>query len=1010
MNPATIKIIQLNMGRSASVSDQLLKFCLDKRVDIALLQEPYTNRGRLTGFEMHPLRTFLCKGSPRRGQEKRMDFGAAIVVFNPTLRLFQSTPSTENFVAINIDNGPSNTVTLISGYFKYRRPTLEHLNLLESLLDVISSPVVISLDVNAFSKTWFSRVNDRRGALVDDFIVLRNLVCHNKRSNHSTFHGARGSTNIDVTLSSREIADNVSGWKIIPDKTSSDHRIISFTLRITLQTTISKSRRFNVDKADWDVFRSTFVQEIQNPAELISLSPNELAESLTKAFVKSASSAIPRRSPRSKILPPWWSEQLTEARKALRTSARVLRLNNCEPLRRAYNTCRNTYTRILRMEKKSTWKTFCSVGGTSTWGRLYKWLRGNRKQPSTLSCVPLPGGGMTQSAEETVQVILNNLIPNDPGLPFPELPPTQIITEFPPYTLEELLTDLSTISPNKAPGQDLITGKMIKRMKPQILPYLLNLTKKCLSEKTFPDIWKKADVVAILKDPKMDPANPKSFRPISLLPVLSKITEKAINRYLLAETAPNLSNRQYGFTAAKSAEDAIANLINWNQGRPEKYALTVFLDISGAFDNLNWSSLLLDLSSLGASSSSIEIISSFLRNRSATLTTGGVRSTVLLTRGCPQGSILGPTLWNVTMEALLKMDFPQNVNIQAYADDVALSVAADSRARLIRLTAEALETVLLWGNQRGLTFSATKSVAMVTKGFLVSGFTIPFGQHRIKTADTVKYLGILLDTRFNFNSHVEFACNKNLDLFSKLRGSFGYNWGPSNDNIMVLYKCVFVPRITYGSRFWEHATSILMNRKKLYSAQRRALLGISCAYKTASTEALQVLVGVLPLDLEINVQVARKTAKSLPLADAIELISNAEISALDQWQTRWTNSAKGRWSYSIFPDVRVRLSQPIWLNYHLSQFLTGHGDFNEKLASFNLKPSPLCSCNLGNESVDHVIFHCPRVSESRNRLELAVHRAGYLWPCPVKTFVSTKALYKAFEKFAIEALDRINSQ
>lgn len=142
-----------------------------------------------------------------------MDYGAAIVVFNPALRIFQSTPSTENFVAINIDNGPSNTVSLISGYVKYRRPTLEHVNLLESLHDVIYSPVVISLDVNAFSKTWFSRVNDRRGALVDDFIVsARNLFCHNQRSRHSTFHGARGSTNIDVTLSPREIADYVSGW------------------------------------------------------------------------------------------------------------------------------------------------------------------------------------------------------------------------------------------------------------------------------------------------------------------------------------------------------------------------------------------------------------------------------------------------------------------------------------------------------------------------------------------------------------------------------------------------------------------------------------------------------------------------------------------------------------------------------------------------------------------------------------------------------------------------------
>lgn len=129
------------------------------------------------------------------------------------------------------------------------------------------------------------------------------------------------------------------------------------------------------------------------------------------------------------------------------------------------------------------------------------------------------------------------------------------------------------------------------------------------------------------------------------------------------------------FTTERSTLDAIQNLLTWSGLRTEQFVITIFLDISGVFDNLTWPALQRDLGSLGASQHMRNLIADYLRGRTATMTIGGVSKIVRVTKGCPQGSILGPVLWNVTVEVLLRTEFPGYVNAQAYADDNAISVA-----------------------------------------------------------------------------------------------------------------------------------------------------------------------------------------------------------------------------------------------------------------------------------------------------------------------------------------------
>lgn len=203
---------------------------------------------------------------------------------------------------------------------------------------------------------------------------------------------------------------------------------------------------------------------------------------------------------------------------------------------------------------------------------------------------------------------------------------------------------------------------------------------------------------------------------------------------------------------------------------------------------------------------------------------------------------------------------------------------------------------------------------------------------------------------------------------------------------MILYRGVFLPKVSNGIRLWVHAIKSNTVISKLGTLQRRALLGITRAYRTTSTATLQVLAGVLPLDLELCWLAVKVEVKLLPNNRRAATMKNAYESLVDSWQTRWVESTKVRGTFECFPDIRKRLRLPIVINHELSQFLTGHGNFNAKITELGLEQSPLSACCNGPKTVGHVTFDCLFHEPHRQYLELAVNRAGYLWPCRRQTW------------------------
>jgi len=132
----------------------------------------------------------------------------------------------------------------------------------------------------------------------------------------------------------------------------------------------------------------------------------------------------------------------------------------------------------------------------------------------------------------------------------------------------------------------------------------------------------------------------------------------------------------------------------------------------------------------------------------------------------------------------------------------------------------------------------------------------------------------------------------------------------------------------------------------------------------------------------------------------------SETIMLDQWQEKWDNSIKGRWTYKFFPDVRQRKQLPIPIDHYIAQIVTGHGDFNGKLRQFNLSESPQCSCGHEEEMVDHLLFDCTNYDDIRSKLKDSLSICGIEWPFEPSVIVTSRVAWSALGKFAAEALTR----
>ncbi|GIX76027.1 putative 115 kDa protein in type-1 retrotransposable element R1DM [Caerostris darwini] len=243
--------------------------------------------------------------------------------------------------------------------------------------------------------------------------------------------------------------------------------------------------------------------------------------------------------------------------------------------------------------------------------------------------------------------------------------------EIKSFTEQEIGNVILNIKPNKPPGPDGIPGELVKELFFANKIWFTALLNGLLAVGVFPKEWKRANIIFIPKENK-DQSVPAHYRPICLLSSWGKILDKLISNKITyyLEAGNFLNPRQYGFRKRKSTIAAIQNIKSFVEQAAidKKMVCLISLDFKNAFNSVDWSLLRNKIANLPIPHYLIRITLDFLKDRLASYD----NFSILYNQGIPQRSCFGPILWNIYINDLLNLEFGDEVQIQAFADDIVL--------------------------------------------------------------------------------------------------------------------------------------------------------------------------------------------------------------------------------------------------------------------------------------------------------------------------------------------------
>lgn len=990
----SLVIGQLNLHNNKHATLELEKLVSDYNLDLVLIQEQYQ-----------------CKSL--RSKVVQTDNLARAGIYTPQSK-FSITALTNlstSHCAVAEVSCRYFRLYVVSCYFQYSDPVGPHLHQLRCVLQSLAgNKIVIGADVNASSPLWHGKLRyidrDRRSA-VEDFIAEFNLQVHNTPDAPPTFSSPSGESSIDVTLSSAYVhSNNIINWRVIPDASCSDHRLIvyEFSCASSSDSVIeSNDFKYNVKNGNWNLFKNLMSAHSRDFTRL-DLNANDSAEIMTNTFIYCADIALGRKPIKTDKGCKWWHDNLYSLRREFRKARRkikIIRRQGLGPSDVYYISCladlrasRSRYRAAVLLAKNNMLRNAANrLAREGPWSSLYRELKPNKTTtPQFISNIKI-NNTFTHNLEETAKAYIDVLLPDDE----PDLdddhhreirqrlfdPVNSPVSDLP--TLDEFIKAVNLLPTKKSAGEDKISNIMIKQACRTAGPAILEVFNKCIAEGTFPKIWRIGTIKLIPKAGDKPPNDPKSYRPITLLPCLGKLLERLVVPRLLPGGL-KFNNQQFGFTAGKSTIDAAIEVRKIVNSSECNYVVGISLDIAGAFDNAWWPMILLKLRNRGCYRNIYYLLQSYFRYGVIKLRFGHYIFVKDLTRGCPQGSVLSSYLWNISFDDLLYIPLPPLCYLVGYADDGFLLVEGNTRTEIENKANKCLSVIASWGHRNRLEFAAHKTYQILLKGSLISTPRIKLNETNIKRTQSLCYLGLILENKFTFLEHIIQTGEKakrNFYSFTKISTS---TWGLSFKTLKIIYTATYLGRICYGSPVWADRATIGAARRKLLQSQRLALIFLCKAYRTVSTEALPVLSGVLPVDLEIQRRAALYYKnKKITTPDFLSIRDRNKVNRLfepldvtlqnliSEWQDRWDNSIKGRHLYNFFPSVRERLAMYwIEIDHCVAQFLTGHGNFKAKLYGFKLVPSPLCECSSEGspqeQTAHHILWECDLWHEERTDL------------------------------------------
>lgn len=492
-----------------------------------------------------------------------------------------------------------------------------------------------------------------------------------------------------------------------------------------------------------------------------------------------------------------------------------------------FKKCRNRLTKKLRLARAEYYSTFLKVENGRydlLWSRINLLLRREQPQASprtlNLDAKIISGKELADTFNNFFTTLAHTSPPHPCNNYINSRNDETIFLE--PVTADEVISVILNFKNSHSCDIDGIQVRPVKYVVAIIAPALAHIFNLCFTTGTFPSKMQIAKVTVLYK--KGDRNDLGNYRPVSILPIFSKAFEKVLYIRMSAfiEKHNLLSPNQFGFRKNKSAELALLQQKEYilTQFEQKSFVIGVFVDFSKAFDLVNHSVLLANMECYGLRGQAQMLLRSYLSHRKQAVCIDNFTSELKpVFSGVPQGSILGPLLFNIYLNDI------SNINPTAkfiiYADDTSVFFAGNDLDLLVQDCNDTMAELEKWSESKCMRINHKKTQAVIFRPKnkpLPSHLDIKINARRIDVVQQFKCLGVVFTSSMSWEHHVDHIAAK-LAQITGIVSRFRYIL-PRNVKLL-LYNSLFYSFLNYCHLVWGTASVSCFQR--IYILQKRFL-------------------------------------------------------------------------------------------------------------------------------------------------------------------------------------------
>jgi len=516
--------------------------------------------------------------------------------------------------------------------------------------------------------------------------------------------------------------------------------------------------------------------------------------------------------------------------------------------------------------------------------------------------------------------------------------------------IENIIKNLDT---SKAMGIDNIPARLVKQSADVIYRPLTKILNKSIEKDNFPDPMQIGKITPVYKSGKENSRlNKKDYRPVSVLTVFSKIFERYILNQMLEHVNTILSDKISAYRKGYSSQHVLLKLTEeWRKHLDRNQIVgAVLMDLSKAFDCIPHDLLIAKLSAYGFDKNTLKFFLSYLKGRKQSVNIKGKLSSFMdVLAGVPQGSILGPVIFNIFINDM--QNIFDKCCLNNYADDNTLDTHASTVPELVDSLEKDSQKAINWFKSNHMIANPDKFKAIIiTKnGSDTSGIELKINDDIIHTQKEVMLVGVTLDNKLSLAPHISTICKRAANQLNSIKRLNKHFDAETKKHFVRTY---VLSHFNYCPLVWHFCGNGSIH--KMEKIQERALRFVFNDYTSEYKDMLQrngestlYLKRVRIMAQEVYKAINNQSPKYVKelLSERNSRYSNRR--PLDLYIPRVNQEKFGYKSYTFeAPSVWNSLDLEIRKAENLN-------DFKKLINSWT---GPSCRCNFCNNSGDELLF------------------------------------------------------